>query len=300
MGTDIHYTFQKLNKEVDPPRWENVKSEYKRDRDYLLFAVLADVRNGFGFAGVPIFEPVEPISEPRGLPVDLSTTLPGPATVLTEEEWEREYENRERGYLDGDHSFSWLTADEMLNWRERNKDVEMIEFGVISRKDHDTLEYRQKPTGTYCGWLSGKDILVLPDFLVRGYKDFKKQVLERNKDAQETLGLAGMAELANWAVFKDYGPQEYLEGTAIREPFQCLYKYILQDARLWKFFQVSDFYNRVEQRAFNRNNVPLEDYTHVRVIWSESLCQQLDYFFDEVKRLKELHGDVRMVFSFDS
>jgi hypothetical protein len=40
--------------------------------------------------------------------------------------------------------------------------------------------------------------------------------------------------------------------------------------------------------------------THVRVEWFISLQQELQYFIDEVQRLKDLHGEVRFVFGFDS
>ena len=50
---------------------ENFDSPHYIPRNYLLFSVLADVRNGTGFAGVITYKPVVPISEPRGLPDDL-------------------------------------------------------------------------------------------------------------------------------------------------------------------------------------------------------------------------------------
>ena len=39
-----------------------------------VFAALADVRNGYGFAGVPTHEAIKPISEARGLPEDRTTS----------------------------------------------------------------------------------------------------------------------------------------------------------------------------------------------------------------------------------
>ncbi len=41
-------------------------------RNYNLFAILADVRNGRGFAGIKTGEGFNPISEPRGVPDDAS------------------------------------------------------------------------------------------------------------------------------------------------------------------------------------------------------------------------------------
>lgn len=42
-----------------------------------------------------------------------------------------------------------------------------------------------------------------------------------------------------------------------------------------------------------------EETTHVRVFWRQS-SDDFDYFLEEVKRLKEEHGEIRMVFGFDS
>ena len=57
MGTDIHYSFEKKNKDN---RWEVIETDIHIYRNYLLFAVLANVRNRW--------TDLEYISEPRGLP----------------------------------------------------------------------------------------------------------------------------------------------------------------------------------------------------------------------------------------
>jgi len=62
-------------------------------RDYLTFAVLANVRNRDG---------ITPISEPKGLPEDMSNGL---ASLL-----------EGRDFYLGDHSFSWLTGLELLGY----------------------------------------------------------------------------------------------------------------------------------------------------------------------------------------
>jgi hypothetical protein len=65
-------------------------------RNYRLFAALAGVRNGFGFAGIATHEPIIPIAEPRGLPED--------------------FVNDEDEHCMGDHSFSWLHMSEIVSW----------------------------------------------------------------------------------------------------------------------------------------------------------------------------------------
>lgn len=39
---------------------------------------------------------------------------------------------------------------------------------------------------------------------------------------------------------------------------------------------------------------------YVRVYWQQDIREYLAYFFEEVIRLKKLHGKVRFVFGFDS
>lgn len=69
------------------------------DRNYNLFAILADVRNGFDFV---------PISEPRGLPDDLSPEVQKIADGMDDEE--------SNDVSLGDHSQSWLTLKELLDY----------------------------------------------------------------------------------------------------------------------------------------------------------------------------------------
>ena len=54
MGTDIHGVFQRFDAAAGI--WEDVPSKYEQDRHYQLFAVLAGVRNGYGFAGAQTAE----------------------------------------------------------------------------------------------------------------------------------------------------------------------------------------------------------------------------------------------------
>lgn len=65
-------------------------------RNYSRFAILADVRNGYGFAGVDTGDGFRPISQPRG--------LPDPGGIYYDDD----------DFRFGDHSFSWLTVDEIL------------------------------------------------------------------------------------------------------------------------------------------------------------------------------------------
>jgi hypothetical protein len=102
------------------------------DRNYTVFAALANVRNGRGFAGIFTHIPIEPISDPRGLPGDLSRG--GRAWFETN---------------GGDHSDSWLDLDEVLNY---NWDQPLYRSGVMDLNDWNT--YRK---GEKFGWSGSID-----------------------------------------------------------------------------------------------------------------------------------------------
>ena len=186
MGTDVHGVWQAKR----GGQWEKIESKWEQDRHYLLFSWLANVRNGFGFAGVPTYDPIKPIAEPRGVPEDFN---------------EVEYEEKYDVWL-GDHSHSWLTADEILN-AERPGPVHRV--GVITVEQFKAWDGKSPPEGGWCGGVSGPN---------------------------------------------------------------------------------------VEVASMPSNITPTT--THVQVEWD--MPDGLDYFVDEVRRLKELHGDVRLVFGFDS
>lgn len=92
MGCDIHF-FVELRTGAAPHGWEAEGAEgaFYEGRSYLLFAHLADVRNG---------DPnLRPIVEPRGLPKDISSFV-------------KDYMG---GEDEGDlHSHSYLTLTELL------------------------------------------------------------------------------------------------------------------------------------------------------------------------------------------
>lgn len=90
MGCDIH---SQAERRVNG-KWERIEGLSPFDwRDYSVFGFLANVRN---YSAVP------PISEPRGLPED---AVQGDDSGL------------------GDHSFSWLTVEELLAF-DYDKSVE--------------------------------------------------------------------------------------------------------------------------------------------------------------------------------
>ena len=90
MGTDIHMVVQARRNN----RWETVATGYD-DRNYRLFAALANVRNGRGFAGVDTGDEIPYISDSRGFPSDFQVK-----------------DEMDMGY----HDFSHCTLQELLDY----------------------------------------------------------------------------------------------------------------------------------------------------------------------------------------
>jgi len=192
MGTDVHSVFQKKTAEG----WEDIESEYPQDRHYTLFAWIGNVRNGFGFAGVPTHNRIEPLSDNRGFPDDFKVV-------------DEDRDPAAEGHLSmwmGDHSHSWLSADEIL----AAEPPRILRTGVISIEQFRAWDGNSSPN-IWCGSVSGPGVVV-----------------------------AG-------------SPSEVKDDTS-----------------------------------------------HVRIGWFEDTKESFAYFVDEVRRLKELHGEVRFVFGFDS
>lgn len=157
MGCDIHSHVEKRvngqwlaadNWVKDPPDWYSEGEEIPLvvpfneqiygDRNYNLFAILANVRNGCGFAGIKTGSGFNIISEPRGIPEDAC----------------EEYKLcAERYGIDG-HSHSWLTLDEVLSfdWTQTT----MLE-GDVDIKNYFETKLRGEPK-EWCGAVLGNDI----------------------------------------------------------------------------------------------------------------------------------------------
>jgi len=136
MGCDIHGVFQRSSGAA----WEDIESNYEQDRHYQLFAVLAGVRNGHGFAGVPTGAVITPISDPRGIPSDFVLKI-----------WM------------GDHSHSWLSGEEMVAWWEFAPVV--CKTGILERATYEQWDGKSRPA-EYCGGASGPRIKVINDNVV--------------------------------------------------------------------------------------------------------------------------------------
>ena len=150
MGTDIHYRFEaKVKPEegqvaipLDISPWKTIETEYEGWRHYLLFAVLAGVRNGYGFAGVYRHEPLQPIAEGRGLPPDLKYD--------EDDDWEF-----------GDHSRTWVLGSEILEWAKTDR--RLVHCGVITREAFQSWD--GKHPDSYSGGVWGANLRTIDDLV---------------------------------------------------------------------------------------------------------------------------------------
>lgn len=156
MGSDIHGVFQRKTASGE---WVDIPSAYEQQPHYALFAWLGDVRNGFGFAGCPTHERITPLSYNRGLPDDF--LMVGDDHPLTSVEHmvpiSRKYrqEGEPLELWMGDHSFSWVTADEVLS-----AELPCItRFGVVDRSTYEKWD-GSTPPEEYCGSISGPTVVV--------------------------------------------------------------------------------------------------------------------------------------------
>lgn len=162
MGTDIHGVFQGHDKATG--QWRDVASNYEQRRHYQLFAVLAGVRNGYGFAGIPTGEAVTPIAEQRGLPADFAMDGDSHpiATLEHMDPVRRQYHSADKALnvLMGDHSHSWLTGSEMLVWAEHAPKV--VKTGILGRAVYEAWDGASRPPA-YCGGASGFGVVLIND-----------------------------------------------------------------------------------------------------------------------------------------
>lgn len=117
--------------------------EYERvfsDRNYNLFAMLADVRNGYGFAGVNTGEGFVPIAEQRGIPNDVAVP-------------DGDY---------GDHSQSWLTLRELYDydWAQRTTRRGVCDLATYSKWKVLRDDLNSPPSDFSGGIFGGKIVTI--------------------------------------------------------------------------------------------------------------------------------------------
>ena len=163
MGCDIHIVIERLDDGVwrevpyrrirtaaPPPTNAAVATapECFTMRNYDLFGILADVRNGVGFAGVRMGDGWPSIAPDRGLPDGFSVkaVAPDPNRPDDGPRWL------------GDHSFTWVSLDELkaFPWDA----IVTTLYGVVSAADYERLSAVGDAPTEYSGGIVGRDIAV--------------------------------------------------------------------------------------------------------------------------------------------
>lgn len=145
MGCDIHIYAEVLRDE----KWQKATIKVPDGRNYWSFAILADVRNGFGFAGCDLGDPIPFLGEPRGLPQDTSIKDSDPK----DENGEIEFDSPDYVWL-GDHSFSWFMLSELM---ALNLEVKHKKRGFVTKAIYDKFQEDGLPPAEWCGGTTNKD-----------------------------------------------------------------------------------------------------------------------------------------------
>lgn len=114
------------------------------NRNYNLFAILANVRNGRGFAGIATGQGWPSIAPDRGWPEDFDP-----------EKVDIDPSESKRRYM-GDHSFTWVSLDELkaFPW-----DATTTLYGVVPAEDYERLSAVDNTPTSYSAGISGPGIV---------------------------------------------------------------------------------------------------------------------------------------------
>jgi hypothetical protein len=115
-----------------------VRDEWWSDRHYDIFAILANVRNGRGFAGVPTSDGLPYISNGRGKPDDMTDKT---------KEW--------FSLHGGDHSDTWVSLTEVMKY---DWTYPVRKTGIVTINEFDTYLRRGAPDG-WSGDISGGNVV---------------------------------------------------------------------------------------------------------------------------------------------
>lgn len=121
-------------------------------RNYNLFAILADVRNGRGFAGCKTGETFNPISTPKGYPEDMCDELKGDINYY-------DYDER-AGFLSNEHSASWLTLKELLDydWNQIHRS-----YGCVHENQYRDFVMKGEHPECWSGGIGGSSMIHLSE-----------------------------------------------------------------------------------------------------------------------------------------
>lgn len=208
--------------------------QFLNDRHYDVFSILADVRNGYGFAGVVTSSGFNPITSGRGIPDDLSEEIRahlkriGYDVVAGDLEYHRDgeeedddgeglYEKLEKepeGYWSlGEHSFTWVTLQEIFDfdWTQT-----ITKTGWVSPVDY--LEYRDHGSpSSYSGGVSGANVEHVSEMEMKMKIDSGEIQFEEVDDEHAVGGKRMTYTTSLQRTMKDWPLPEGSTGAAIRD-----------------------------------------------------------------------------------
>lgn len=193
MGCDIHAAIEYKNgdgkwhcvtgrpnkwfSEKEPESEENNRTRYDLDlnRDYDMFAILGNVRNGSGFAGIKTGEGFLPISDCRGVPADSA-----PETLQA---------------LSNEHSATWVSLRELLEYDWTRGAVHYGVVDAVTFEKWDRVKEWNPQPDTWCGDVSGNGITHTDENTMRAkINDIKK----RHHGNWTAIDKAIQTELNGW------------------------------------------------------------------------------------------------------
>ena len=132
------------------------------ERDYTMFAILGNVQNGHGFAGVYTHDPLPFISDCRGIPnleADTRAAIIYPDDDHDEDAWE----NDDIVWM-GDHSFSWVTFAEYLayDWERPMQSGGVVTMAALKEWTLEDKDHQRPPPG-WSGGISGPNIEIVSE-----------------------------------------------------------------------------------------------------------------------------------------
>lgn len=198
----------------------------------------------------------------------------------------------------GDHSHSWLTSTEIIEGSKNFSPVN--KRGVISMAEYMAWD-KKTALESWSGGIWGKGHSTIDQ------ADITPQLIQSQAYASELSRLISAEQSKNRWVTKTIKDTVYVDDQ--------------YNSFGWKLFNSRPPANEPKVEKLVRKRVvirkpsklkhlaKLNRYARrigtisVRVQWTldnEAIYKEFAYFIDEVKRLHELHGEVRMVFGFDS
>jgi len=294
MGCDIHLFVEtrdsadapwRLTRVVIPCHWCDGKGAYRDGREcygckgakgrpgydarnYDVFAILADVRNGTGFAGCDLGDGFIPIADRRGLPPDMCQELQAIATGRgdSEEAAEARSERLDAEYGEtwlGDHSHSWLKLSELLacDWSRTTNHRGLAPLPEWFRMK----EANERKPRNYCGGADGRGVRKVPEAVAGALRPCFR-VEENDGLAEPTMKPLALTDEARraWTSLTDYSERELV--------------------------------------AWSRGEIQLSVYVPLQ--WSDTYAESAGLFHSAfipaLAALGKSPDDVRLVFGFDS